>query len=144
MKRDNQRSNIQRFAAAVDSGKYRTEKEITSAIRCAAGIGTAFKNLGLLYRTNNGRIIRNWVSDALPVLDIQKEYYRLRKETTDKAKHKAPPLPDTPQELRPERTYTKNEVIDLLKAFYIREYGKLDDRAYTLVGFLLTALDEMP
>jgi hypothetical protein len=86
MKRDKQISNIQRFAAAVDSGKYRTEKEITSAIKCAAGIGTAFKNLGLLYRTNNGRIARGWVLDALPVVDIQTEYYRLRKETIKKAK----------------------------------------------------------
>lgn len=92
MKRDKQLSNIQRFAAAVDSGKYRTEKEITSAIKCAAGIGTAFKNLGLLYRKNNGRIARNWVFGELPVADIQNEYYRLRKETIDKAKQKDAPI----------------------------------------------------
>lgn len=97
MKRDNQLSNIQRFAAAVDSGKYRTEKEITSAIKCAAGIGTAFKNLGLIYRTNNGRIARKWVLGELPVANIQNEYYRLRKETIERAKQKAPILPDNLQ-----------------------------------------------
>lgn len=89
MKRDNQLSNIQRFAAAVDSGKYRTEKEITSAIKCAAGIGTAFKNLGLLRKGYDSNLCRNWRKDMLPVVDIQKEYYRLRKETIDKAKVKA-------------------------------------------------------
>ncbi len=149
MKRDKQLFNIQRFAAAVDSGKYRTEKEITSAIRCAAGIGTAFKNLGLLYKRNSGIITRNW-GNELPVASIQKEYYRLRKETIDNAKRKAvdekvnlAPIAPT---LRPdcaEKTYTKQEVIDLFKAFYIREYDRLDDRSYTLIGFLLTALDEV-
>ena len=89
MKRDNQLSNIQRFAAAVDSGKYRTEKEITSAIKCAAGIGTAFKNLGLLRKGYDSNLCRNWRKDMLPVVGIQKEYYRLRKETIDKAKVKA-------------------------------------------------------
>ena len=89
MKRDNQLSNIQRFAAAVDSGKYRTEKEITSAIKCAAGIGTAFKNLGLLRKGYDSNLCRNWRKDMLPVVDMQKEYYRLRKETIDKAKVKA-------------------------------------------------------
>ena len=89
MKRDNQLSNIQRFAAAVDSGKYRTEKEITSAIKCAAGIGTAFKNLGLLRKGYDSNLCRNWRKDMLPVAEIQKEYYRLRKETIDKAKVKA-------------------------------------------------------
>lgn len=102
-KRDNQLSNIQRFAAAVDSGKYRTEKEITSAIKCAAGIGTAFKNLGLLRKGYDSNLCRNWRKDMLPVAEIQSEYYRLRKETTDKAKQKAQPkaplLPDTPEGL---------------------------------------------
>jgi len=88
-KRDNQLSNIQRFAAAVDSGKYRTEKEITSAIKCAAGIGSAFKNLGLLQKTKTGYITGCGLSEELPVAEIQKEYYRLRKETIDKAKVKA-------------------------------------------------------
>ena len=114
MKRDNQLSNIKRFAVAVDSGKYRSEKEITSAIRCASGIGTAFKNLGLIFRSRNGHIYRNWSPGQLPIESIQKEYYRLRKEITDKAKQrqaeaeeilyqiipqKAPLLPDTPEGL---------------------------------------------
>jgi len=42
-----------------------------------------------------------------------------------------------------ERTYTKAQVIEAFKAFYVREYDKMDDRAYTLTGFLLTALDEV-
>ena len=41
-----------------------------------------------------------------------------------------------------EKTYTKQEVIDRFKAFYVREYDKMDDRAYTLCGFLLESLEE--
>ncbi len=39
------------------------------------------------------------------------------------------------------KTYTAAQVIEAFKAFYLREYGRLDDRAYTLIGFLLTALE---
>jgi len=53
------------------------------------------------------------------------------------------PIAPTLRQHCAERTYTKAEVIEAFKAFYVREYDKMDDRAYTLTGFLLTALDEV-
>ena len=88
-KRDNQISNILNFADAVASGKYQTKKEITTAIKCAAGISTAFENLNLLRKSPDKFIWPNWAGTILPIYEIQKEYYRLRKETKEKAKVKA-------------------------------------------------------
>jgi len=60
-----------------------------------------------------------------------------------RAVKKTPPTPTLRQDSAGEKQYTKAEVIAAFKRFYIREYDKMDDRAYTMAGFLLTALDDV-
>lgn len=54
-------------------------------------------------------------------------------------------LPPEPVQRNPganvAQTYTKEQVVEHFKTFYVREYGKLNNRAYTIIGYLLTALD---
>lgn len=39
-----------------------------------------------------------------------------------------------------EKTYTKAQVIEAFKSFYVREYARMSDQAYTLAGMLESAL----
>lgn len=137
--------HIRNFAKLLQTGKYKRPTQVVTALRCAAGVGTAFSTLGLIRKDREGFMHPNW-SGECPVELVEIEYRRSRKAAGKGIGRKlhvktAPIAPELRQDFG-EKMYTKKEVIDRFKAFYIREYYKMDDRAYTLTGFLIEALDD--
>jgi hypothetical protein len=122
--------------------KARTFTSLTTLAK-AAGCGThvprAFAALGYIRRAEN----RRWIIDRRysgPDWDEVRAWIALQ---PGRAVKKTPPTPTLRQDRAGEKQYTKAEVIAAFKKFYIREYDKMDDRAYTMAGFLLTALDDV-
>jgi len=132
---------------------YKTLDEISREARCSAWVPIAFRALGYIEKNKHGYYFR---TDGTRSPNWRKVKEWIDKKHAANTAPKSPTLPlDSPQEntvapiaptLRQncdgEKQYTKAEAIAAFKAFYIREYEKMDDRAYTLCGFLLTALDE--
>jgi hypothetical protein len=139
------RKSIEKFIDVLSKNKSNSLKEITEAAHIGATFGTAFKELDLLGRKNG--VLYYAGPYPIPIAKIANTYYEIRERHKTPKRRKvqsepAPIAPDLRQDCA-ERTYTKAQVIEAFKAFYVREYDKMDDRAYTLTGFLLTALDEV-
>jgi hypothetical protein len=52
----------------------------------------------------------------------------------------APIAPTLRQDCAEEKQYTKSEVIAAFKVYYVKEFVRMDDRAYLLAGLLESAL----
>jgi hypothetical protein len=134
------KESITRFINELVKSRHTTLKSITEAAKVGATFGTAFKSLDLLARKNG--VIYYAGPYPIPIAKIEKAYRGIR-EKHNTPKPAQPPTPTLRQDRAGEKQYTKAEVIAAFKKFYIREYDKMDDRAYTMAGFLLTALDDV-
>ncbi len=131
---------------------FKTLDEINRAAGCSTWVPIAFKALGYIEKTSAGYYhatssIRrpNWAK-------VQQWIDKRRGANVAPKTIKSPPscpqlfTPEKEQRnpgaivAQPAQTYTKEQVIEAFKAFYIREYGRMDDNGYMVVGFLQEAL----
>ena len=136
----------------------RNRKEIRTLSGCGSDVLTALHRMGALRQfERDGKmypcIPRAVVITAAAIREKIREMNERRGKEFGKVIQAAqeagifPSPPSSAEEIKrdtalAEKTYTKQEVIELFKKFYVREYDKMDDRAYTLCGFLLESLEE--
>lgn len=145
MRSKNADNAIVLFVDTLQKRRYAAIKDITAAAGVGATIGGALKALGYVRKIGGAYYYTG--PDKIPVEEIAAKYYEIR-ERHKAGQTKARNYPNLPPETVQRnsgalvaQTYTKEQVIERFKTFYVREYGKLNNRAYTLIGYLLTALE---
>lgn len=127
---------------------FKTLESISSIAGCSKTAIRAFRELGYIKKDSSGffRIVPGTIPDWSKVRALFDSLYE--KPISKKLPSVTPqelftPVAETQPQNSAERTYTKAQVIEAFKAFYIREYDKMDDRSYTLIGFLLESLNDV-
>lgn len=144
MRSKNADNAIVLFIDTLQKRHYAAIKDITAAAGVGATIGSALKALGYVRKITGAYYYTG--PDKIPLAEIAAKYYEIRErhKAGQKKALNADNLPPVPVQRNPGasvQTYTKEQVVEHFKTFYVREYGKLNNRAYTIIGYLLTALD---
>ncbi len=125
------------FFNALQRMRYGAIKDITADAGVGATIGSAFKELKYVKKINGAYYYTG--PDQLPIDEIAAKYYEIRERHKARSKQPAEIEMKEPDALT-KRTYTKAQVIEAFKAFYIKEYGKMSGKAYMFAGMLESAL----
>lgn len=126
---------------------FKKTDEIAKVAGCDKWVPNAFFKLGYIQKNADGYLRPTAMSP---------DWGKIRRYVNEKYHYKTPNLPpESPQLFAPEneqrntganvaqvaQTYTRDQVIEAFKAFYVKEYGRLTDDAYRMIGFLMSALD---
>lgn len=136
------------FFKALQRMRYGAIKDITADAEVGATIGSAFKELKYVKKINGAYYYTG--PDQLPIDEIAAKYYEIRSRHTaggklaaamkEQKEQRHTSKSDSFHQKSTEKTYTKTQVIEAFKAFYIKEYGKMSGKAYMFAGMLESAL----
>lgn len=145
------KANFDRVIECAASGKFETLTAITEHLSCDKTVASVLKSQGIICKRDGAIRLAIAIDAAKRLIPQMSEPYRKAKEVGIKPRKEfeAPQLFARENEQRnfganmaqAAQTYTRDQVVEAFKSFYVKEYARMTDDAYRMIGFLMSALD---